>query len=181
MAVTKPRDRETLLISLVNAMADKPRASMGQLATMIGLSRATLCRHFSSRDIMMQAMAEASVASAEQAFARARLNEGSAKEAVTRLIEEFLPIAELYTYVHQQMKNDEAAEVRAQSLRTSLISQIQQWQGSGELRVDLSAAWLVESMICLLSNAGAMIRSGRLARHDAPQSVLNLLWHGMSK
>src|SRR3546814_18504291 len=88
MAVTKSRVREKLLVNLVNALADQPRASMGQLASMVGLSRATLCRHFPSRDTMMLAMSEESIASAEQALARARPNEGSAEQAVKRLIEE---------------------------------------------------------------------------------------------
>lgn len=181
MAATKPRVREELLVNLVNAMADQPRASMGQLATMVGLSRATLCRHFPSRNAMMQAMSEASIASAEQALAQARPNEGPAEEAVKRLIAEFLPIAELYAYVHQQMHTNEATDARAQPLKTSLIALFQQWQGSGQLRVDLPAAWLVESMSALLSSAGAMIRAGRLARHDAAQNVFDLLWRGMSK
>src|SRR3546814_3236871 len=102
MAVTKSRVREKLLVNLVNALADQPRASMGQLASMVGLSRATLCRHFPSRDTMMLAMSEESIASAEQALARARPNEGSAEQAVKRLIEEFLPIAEFYAYVQDR-------------------------------------------------------------------------------
>ncbi|MBP6019360.1 MAG: TetR family transcriptional regulator [Burkholderiaceae bacterium] len=181
MAATKSRDRETLLLNLVNALADQPRASMGQLASIVGISRATLCRHFPSRDAMMLAMSEAGITSAEQALARARPNEGNSQHAIKRLIEELLPIAELYAYVDHQMRADEAVEARVQPLRTSLIALFQKWQESGELRVDLPAAWLVESMSALLRSAATMIRSGRLARRDAAQSVFDLLWQGMSK
>lgn len=181
MAATKPRDRKELLLNLVNALADQPRASMEQLASMVGLSRATLCRHFSSRDVMMHAMSKAGISSAEEALTRARLNEGTAEHALKRLIEELLPIAELYAYVDQQMHRDENLEAQAQPLRASLIATFQQWQESAELRIDLPAAWLVESMSALLRSAATMIRSGRLARRDAAQSVFDVLWHGMSK
>ena len=181
MTATKSRERKELLLNLVNALADHPRASMEQLASMVGLSRATLCRHFSSRDVMMQAMSEAGVTSAQEALARARPTEGSAEEALKRLISEFLPIAELYAYVDQQMYLDDTLEAQVQPLRTSLIAIFQQRQESGELRIDLPAAWLVESMSALLRSAATMIRSGRLARQDAAQSVFNLLWLGMSK
>lgn len=181
MAATKSRVREELLVNLVNALADRPRASMGQLASMVGLSRATLCRYFPSRDAMMLAMSEAGINSAEQAIARARPAEGPPEQAVKRLIEELLPIVELYAYVGQQEDTDEEIETRVQPLRASLIALFQQWQGSGELRVDLPAAWLVESMSALLRSAATMIRSGRLARRDAAQSVFDLLWRGMSK
>jgi len=181
MAATKSRVREELLLNLVNALADQPRASMGEIASMVGLSRATLCRHFPTRDAMMQAMCEAGINSAEQAIARAQPGEGSAEQAIKRLIEELLPIAELYAYVDQEIQTNETTEARAQPLRASLIALFQQWQGSGILRVDLSAAWLLESMFALLRSAAAMIRSGRLARRDAAQSVFDLLWSGMSK
>ncbi len=181
MAATKSRDRTTLLLNLVNALADQPRASMGQLAIMVGTSRATLCRHFPSRDAMMLAMSEAGIESAEQALARARPNQDNAQQALKRLIDELLPIAEFYAYVDHQMRADEAVDVRVQPLRTSLITLFQQWQESGQLRVDLPAAWLVESMSALLRSATAMIRSGRLARQDAAQSIFDLLWQGMAK
>ncbi len=181
MSTTKFRVREELLLNLVNALADQPRASMGQLASIVGLSRATLCRHFPTREAMMQAMSEAGITSAEQAIARAHPSEGTAKDAIKRLIEELLPIAELYAYVDQQMQTDATTETRVQPLRSSLIALFQQWQGSGALRVDLPAAWLLESMFALLRSAAAMIRSGRLARRDAAQSVFDLLWNGMSK
>lgn len=181
MTATKPRNHESLLLSLVNALADQPRASMGQLAAMVGLSRATLCRYFPSRDAMMLAMFVAGIASAQQALVQARPNESPAEHAIKRLIEELLPIAELYAYVDRQMQTDESMDARVQPLRASLIALFQQWQGSGELRVDLPAAWLVESMSALLRSAATMIRSGRLARRDAVQSVFDLLWRGMSK
>ncbi len=181
MAASKSRIREELLLNLVNALADQPRASMGQLASMVGLSRATLCRHFPSREAMMLTMSEVGIASAEQAIARARPSQGTAEHAIKRLIEELLPIVELYAYVDEQMQINETMDARAQPLKASLIALFQQWQGSGALRVDLSAAWLLESMFALLRNAATMIRSGRLARRDAVQSVFDLLWHGMSK
>lgn len=181
MTTAKSRAREELLVNLVKALADQPRASMGQLASMVGLSRATLCRYFPSREAMMLTMFEAGITSAEQALVQARPNEGAAEHAIKRLIEELLPLAELYDYVYQQMHTDESMEARVQPLRASLIALFQQWQGSGELRIDLSAAWLVESMSALLSSAATMIRSGRLARHDAAASVFKLLWQGMSK
>lgn len=180
MAATKSRSREKLLLNLVNSLSDHPRASMEQLAGMAGISRATLCRHFSSRDEMLLAMAEAALSSAELAFERARPSEGSAEQAIRRLIEELLPIAELYAYVGQQEHIDKGVEARAQPLRESFIALFHQWQASGELRIDLPAPWLVESMSSLLRGAAAMIRSGRLARHDAVKHVFTLLWRGMA-
>lgn len=179
MTGAKLRNREQLLLGLANALADEPRASMGQLATMVGLSRATLCRYFASREAMMLALFEAGCSQAEQALARARPQEGSVEQGIKRLIEELLPIAELYAYIDQELSGNPAMATRAEPFSQSLTSLFQQWQASGELRIDLPAAWLVESMSALLRSAATMIRSGRLARRDAAQSVFGLLWQGM--
>jgi len=168
-------------VKLVNAIADQPRASMGQLAAMAGVSRATLSRHFPSRDDMMLAMAETGISSAEAALSRARPHEGPPEQALRRLIEELLPIAELYAFIDQQMHSDAAVEARVQPLQASLITLFQHWQETGVLRVDLTAPWMVESMSALLCSAATMIRTGRLARQDAAQSVFELLWKGASR
>jgi len=181
MASVKSHTRDNLLLALANALADEPRASMGQLAVMVGLSRATLCRHFPSRDAMMQALFDAGFASVEQAIERAQLHTGSADQAIRRMINELLPIVELYACVDQHTQNDAAMEAKVQPLRASLILLFQDWQKAGELRVDLPAAWLLESTFALLRSAAVMIRSERLARHDAVDNVYALLWQGIAK
>ncbi|QTB99449.1 hypothetical protein JYG33_16055 [Alcaligenes sp. SORT26] len=179
MTAAKPRPREELLLRLVNALADQPRVSMGQLAGLVGLSRATLCRYFPSREAMMMEIFEEGVNSAEQAIKRAHLCEGDAQEAIKRLIEELLPIVDLYMYVERQLQVEEYSTPRTEAVRQALITQFQQWQESGALRLDLSAVWLCESLFALLSKAARLIRAGRLARHDAPHNVHTLLWSGI--
>ena len=181
MVAKTPYNRERLLLSLVTAIADHPRASMGELASLVGISRATLSRHFSSRDVMVQAMSAAAISHAELAFTRANPHEGIAEEALKRLITELLPIAELYAYIGQAELNDKAIEAKVEPLRSAFTALFHQWQSTGELRVDLPASWLVESMSSLLRSAAAMIRSGRLARHDAIDNVFSLLWRGIGK
>ena len=179
MTAAKPRPREELLLRLVNALADQPRASMGQLAGLVGLSRATLCRYFPSRETMMTEIFQEGVISAEQAIERARLCEGPPQEALQRLIQELLPIVELYMYVERQLQVEEDSTARTEAVRQALIQQFQHWQEIGALRRDLSASWLCESLFALLSKAARFIRAGRLARHDAPHNVFSLLWGGI--
>jgi AcrR family transcriptional regulator len=181
MGEKKPEKREDLLLRLARALADDPRASMGQLASMAGVSRATLCRYYSSRETLDRALFETGLSRAEQALARALPDQGSAHHAMQRLIDELLPIAELYAHVERRMQIDAGDDTRVQILNASLVALFHHWQGAGALRVDLPAAWLVESMSALLRSAATMIRSGRLARHDAAQSVFNLMWQGIAR
>ena len=180
MTATRSRTRDQLLLSLVNALTDQPRASMGELAAMVGLSRATLCRYFPSRDDMMLALYDAALKHAEKAVAQARPHEGPPEAAIKRLIDELLPVAELYAYVEQQLQANQTVETPPTALRNALISLFQGWQACGALRSDLPAVFLLESLSSLLRSAAAMIRFGHLARLDAANCVYQLALHGMS-
>jgi len=151
---------------------------MEQLAAMAGISRATLCRCFATREAMLDALHEQAVRCAQGAFEQARVREGSAEQALRRLIDEWLPIAELYACIDKQQGCPEK-QGAAQALNAALTAQLQQWQQSGELRMDLPASWLVESMLSLLRSAAAMIRNGELARNDAARSVHATLCGGI--
>lgn len=67
---------------------------MGQLATQVGLSRATLCCYFASREAMMLEIFQKGVSCAERAIERARLHKDRADQAIMRVIQELLPIVE---------------------------------------------------------------------------------------
>mgnify|MGYP001637299082 CR=1 FL=1 len=180
MTATKPRQREELLLRLVNALADQPRATMGQLAIQVGLSRATLCRCFASREAMMLEIFQEGVNCAELAIERARLQDGSADQAIMRLIQELLPIVEHYVYVERQIQVEDYSNPRTEALRLGLIDQFQQWQERGQLRLDVPTMWLCESLFTLLNKAATSIRMGRLARHDAAANVFAVLWGGIA-
>ena len=180
MTASKPRLREALLLRLVNALSDQPRATMGQLASQVGLSRATLCRYFASREAMMLEIFQEGVTCGEQAIERARLQDGPAEQAIMRLIQELLPIVEHYVYVERQIQLEDYANPRTEAVRLSLIDQFQHWQENGQLRMDVSAMWLCESLFTLLNKAATSIRMGRLARHDAPRNVFAVLWGGIA-
>lgn len=180
MTASRPRLREELLLRLVNALSDQPRATMGQLATQVGLSRATLCRYFASREAMMLEIFQAGVNCAELAIERSRLREGPADQAIMRLIQELLPVVEHFAYVERQIQVEDHSDPRTEAVRLSLIDQFQNWQERGELRLDISAMWLCESLFTLMNKAATSIRLGRLARQDAPRCVFAVLWGGIA-
>lgn len=154
---------------------------MEQLAGEIGIGRTTLHRYFPSRDEMLAALSRQAVVSAIAALERANLQQGSARQAVSRLVEEFFPIAELYTFIANGSADNTEAMQAWLPYHQQLIEQVRQWQTGGEMRLDLSAAWILESMSQLLRGAGAMVREGRLARNEAIGSIVAVLLDGIGK
>jgi AcrR family transcriptional regulator len=173
--------REKLLGLLAHALCQQPRASMEQLAGEVGVGRTTLHRYFPSRSDMLVALSEQAVASAAAALAAADIAQGPAAAAVRRMVDAFLPIAELYAFIASGSSEDLAGREQWRPYERQLVQQVREWQASGELRLDVSAAWGLESLGALLRAAGTMVREGRLARAEAVDSVCAVWWNGVAR
>src|SRR5215210_43820 len=79
-------------------LGDDPQMGMAEVATAAGISRATVYRHFASRDALIEAIRRQAAEQGEQALARCRLDEGSATEALRRVVAAWLDLAERYSF-----------------------------------------------------------------------------------
>src|SRR5690606_35991207 len=139
-------NHEELLHRLATALAAQPRASMEQLAHAIGISRTTLNRKFASRDEMLNALAEQAVIECGAALDKSNVDEGSAQEVIGRIVKNMLPSVELYRILESPEYENCAALDAWQPRKDKLLELHYRWQASGELRVDLPAAWIAESI-----------------------------------
>src|SRR3954454_10448455 len=71
-------------------LGEDPAAGMADVAAAAGGSRATVSRHFPTREALIEAMQAHACAASEQALAECRLDEGSAGEALRRLVTAWL-------------------------------------------------------------------------------------------
>ena len=79
-------DREQLLRAAADFLGRRPNATQDEIAAAVGVSRATLHRHFAGRAALLEALDELAVAQMDQALKTARLQEDSAIEALRRLV-----------------------------------------------------------------------------------------------
>ncbi|MFA5493519.1 MAG: TetR family transcriptional regulator [Porticoccaceae bacterium] len=174
-------EHEKLLHLLAAELARQPRASMEKLATAVGVSRATLSRKFATRDEMLNALAAQAVLEYALALERSRIEEDTAEEAIRRIVGNMLPSAELYRVLESPDCHDFPALDAWHPYKQKLLEMHYLWQERGELRVDLPAVWLYESIFILLRGAAAMVRNGQLARADAVNAVCTLLFAGIRR
>lgn len=156
-------------------------ASMERIAGAAGVGRTTLHRHFRNRDALIRAIALDAIEECEAALGRARLEEGSVREATGRLFEALIPVGERYHFLlaEAQLENDpeiRAAEGRIEGPMRGLI---ERGKGDGTFKVDVPDAWVLNAMGALLFAAWEGVRDGDLAPRDTPGLVAQTLLSGV--
>ncbi|MGW7819480.1 TetR/AcrR family transcriptional regulator [Streptomyces puniciscabiei] len=173
-------DRDQVLRSAAALLTRKSTATMDEVAKAAGISRATLHRHFAGRDALVRALEALGIEECEAAVDRARLDEGSAGEAVRRLVVEIQPAAGLlaFLYGESQLWEGERVSDGWPRLDTRIGAVFQRGQQTGEFRIDLTPVWLTEALYGLIASCAWATLDGRVAARDFPTMVAELLLGG---
>jgi len=172
-------DRDHVLRSAAALLTRKATATMDEVAKAAGISRATLHRHFAGRDALVRALESLGIAECEAALDRARLDEGSASDAVRRLVREIEPAAGLLAFLYGENQLwEEGGDDPWSRLDTRIAALFARGQGSGEFRIDLTAAWFTEALYGLIASCAWAMQAGRVASKDFTHMIVELLLGG---
>ncbi|GLX19225.1 TetR family transcriptional regulator [Streptomyces lavendulae subsp. lavendulae] len=161
-------------------LSRKSTATMDEVARAAGIGRATLHRHFAGRDALVRALEDLGIRAFEGAFDRARLDEGTAVDAIRRLIAETEPNAQLLAFLvteNQLFEGDEVNEGWAR-LDARVNALFKRGQQEGDIRIDLSPAWLTEALYGLVGSCAWAVMDGRVAAKDFQYMITELLLGG---
>lgn len=148
------RNRRVLLEAAAGALAEDPDASLSEVARLAGLTRATLYRHFGSRDKLVDALRGDALDSAVEAVTAARLDEGTALEALRRVITAITSLGGRFwpLLMEGADRDPEFLRRRAETF-APVVAVIERGQSSGQIRTDVSAQWAVTALTALLAAA----------------------------
>lgn len=173
-------DRDHVLRSAAALLTRKSTATMDEVAKAAGISRATLHRHFAGRDALVRALEELGIRQFETAFDNARLDEGTAVEALRRLVGEAERDAQLLAFLvteNQLFEGDQINEGWAR-LDARVSALFRRGQEEGDIRIDLSPAWLTEALYGLIGTCAWAVMDGRVAAKDFQYMIIELLLGG---
>ncbi|MGW6689669.1 TetR/AcrR family transcriptional regulator [Streptomyces sp. NPDC054961] len=173
-------DRDQVLRAAAALLSRKSTATMDEVAKAAGIGRATLHRHFAGRDALVRALEELGIREFEVAFDHARLEEGTAIDALKRLVAEAEPNAELLAFLvteNQLFEGDQVNEGWAR-LDARVSALFKRGQQQGDIRIDLSPAWLTEALYGLIGTCAWAVMDGRVAAKDFQYMIIELLLGG---
>ena len=165
-------------------LGENPNLAMADVGVAAGVSRATVYRHFPTREALVAAIHSQAVEQSEAALQACRLEEDSATEALRRLCTAWLDVAERYAFA--QLTNqpgmgfDEQTRERSrQILGAPLCALFERGKTAGEFSPALSTEWCVRSFGALLLAGARAVADGTLTREDAPDVVFRSLHEGL--
>lgn len=151
---------------------------MADVASAAGLTRATLYRHFGSREQLLVALRADALASAREAIAGSRLDEGSAIDALHRVISAITALGDRFRPLLANGAEQDPSFVRDRAEAFAAVQRvILRGQEAGLIRPELSPQWVVAALTGLLA---AAVRSGGGVRNGEPAAdVFDLVAFGV--
>lgn len=176
--VDAERNRRMLLDAASGALARDPEASLGDVAKLAGLTRATLYRHFGSRENLIAALREDALACAHDVIAGARIDEGTAVEALGRVVTGIISFGGRFRplLVEGAARDPEFLRQRQEAF-APVAAIVARGQQSGEVRTDVSAQWVATALTALM--AAAVRSAPEMSGTDVAETVLDTLILGI--
>lgn len=170
------RNLEAIVEAAVPLLCEAPRASMQQIAEAAGLHRATVHRHFPSRDDLLDELRERaavmSAAELDAVFAGAADDPG---ETLHRATAALLRVGNRYRLYRYTTWRSPANESRALQIADRIGALVTAAQASGQVRTDLPPAHVVAAFGGLVTGMLPLVGTGTLSVAEAAQTVRTLM------
>jgi AcrR family transcriptional regulator len=137
------RNREAVIEAAIKVLAERPQASMRDVADASGLGRTTVYRHFATRDDLVRALLDRVVTESRETMLAAE-DEGDAERVLRRLARDLVALSDRYRFLDQHR---EMREERVASPSASESAPYERWFGAaqerGELRRDIPTGFML--------------------------------------
>ena len=161
-------------------LADDPEATMQDVAEAAGVGRATVYRHFPTREALTGAIGLAAIAEVGAALADSRLDEGDPLDALGRALDAIFTVGDRYRVVIQAPpgmapRKGPAVEAAFRPMR-ELIDRARR---HGALASGPPADWINAALGALIGSAFRQMAAGAITREEAPRLVMRTILHGV--
>lgn len=150
-------------------------ASMNEVAEAAGVARATVYRYFPNREALLDELAQTAVRDVDMRLASARIDAVAPEEGVERAVRALVDVGNLFVVLARERRRF-GADRFERGLVEPMRQLIERGQASGDIRDDITAARLTESLIGLI--IGMLTSTPALGREDMTATIAGLFLDG---
>ena len=191
--MAEPQDRKrrqrsdaresAVLDAAVRTLAERPDASMDEIARAAGVSRQTVYAHYPSREALIDAVTQQAGAEFTVLFDSLELDQLPPPQALTKLLELGWQVAGRYPFLWwQPAVSADKDEERHGPILERMVDIVRRGQASGDFDSSVPAQWLMSAVLALGRVTEDEVKSGRMTVDQATaaiqRGVLRLLGTG---
>lgn len=175
------RNRSALLEAAAEELARNPGASMGDIARAAHLTRATVYRHFGTREQLLEGLQAEALMRAGAALDGCRLDEGPPLDALRRAVEALAALGSRFRPLLVEGADlDPDFQDRRAAVLAPLLDVVRRGQREGSLQADLAPAWVVTALASLLA-AGVRVLPAGASGQGVAEVVYRTLVGGVGR
>lgn len=180
MTKIRPNTRTAIIEAAFEVYADRPTASLGDVADRAGVGRATLHRHFAGRPELMRALAKIAHAELEQAIESAAAKACTYEEGFRLALFAIVPLANRQWFLaNEGVEADPEIAAAYEASRQELFREIEAAKAEGAFDPAVSTAWIAETIDSLAYTAWSLIRTGEATHKQAAELAWRTLSSGL--
>jgi len=170
----RERVAAAILESAAGVLAARDQASMGDVAEAAGVARATLYRYFPTREALLEEIGRFALDETGDRLEAAGLERVPVADGFERAVRTLVGVGDHFVVlVRQRAEAEQEFERRIVAPLRTLIARGQE---DGEIRDDVPAAWLIESLLALVVTV--LPSAPTLGPEDTVHVITRLFLHG---
>ena len=177
------RSVAAILDAALEALASDPDASMAEIARRAGVVRATIYVHFPTRESLLDAVMERSVAEVAEATRDAEPQRGAPKEALERVLRAtWQELGRFHALLAINTGRLSPKELHRRHLPVLelLAPLIERGQKEGVFRSDLPVSWHLAVIRAIVHTASNEIQIGRMPESEVEAAMLSTVISAIS-
>lgn len=169
------RNERRIMDAAARVLADSPGAGMSDIATAAGLGRATLYRHFPTREALIGGMLAEAYDAIETIIDRHR---AATSLTFVQLVEELVDVGERYRIVLVSATDEQRRDETRRRFELPLRQLVERAQAAGELDPEVPANWIGVALGGMLDAAFRAHAGGRVTVAEAKKIAVRGLLGG---
>ncbi len=177
----KKDTREFLLDAATMVFSKNPGAPINDVADAAGVGRATLYRHFPSRDDLIRELTLESYRQMNDALAPVLAKNLMGSELLLGILEAIIPLGDRYYFLLLERTFEDDPEIQAidQQDKRDWYELFDHLKSEGVIAQEVPAAWAISAMESLIYSAWSSVHDGYIARREAHKLVYRTLVSGL--